>query len=755
MPQAEWLKNLDWLQGGLKSAGYDMACTDGWVDFITSTDANGYVTKYNDNWTMAWSDMAADLRARGMKLGVYYNPLWVTRAAVADPTKTLVGRPDIKIADLVNPGDRFNGNHSIYWIDVTKPGAKEFVQGYVNHFKNLGAAYLRIDFLAWFETGFDQNSGTVGVAHGTAAYRTALGWMSEAAGDGIELSLVMPNLADHAAGERRYGDLVRIDNDAGSGGWEHLSGGRQGWQAHWSQWDNPFQGFTGFADVSGRGQLILDGDFLLMSKFGSDDERRTAISLFTIAGSPLAVADTHDMIGTTAQFLTNPEILDLNRRGLAGKPYFHSATPYSTDSASRDPERWFAQLPDGSWVVALFNRQYSSATKSTDFAADLGLTAAAPVRDLWTRQDLGTATAHAVSLASHAGRLVKITPGGSPRFQANVAAWGGGAGFGSTATGYSSFGYATGLGSTGARLVLAVDAAAAASTNATVRYSARTAATLTLAATSESGTAAGAPVQITLPATGSWGTWATASVKVPLLAGTNVLTVEHTAADTGEAYVDWIEIGSGGGSTGTPPGAPGTPTASATTATSTTLAWSASAPGSAALRGYRVHRADPDGTDTVVATTPDAATRTATPTGLTAATAYTFFVTATDTTGAVSAPSGAVTVTTTGTTTPTTATKVAYATAGDWGSGFTAQLTLTNTGTTPIDTWTLAFTYAGNQHVSSGWGGSWSQSGPTVTVTGASLAPGASLALGCVGTYSGTNAAPTAFTVNGTPASAG
>ena len=67
----------------------------------------------------------------------------------------------------------------------------------------------------------------------------------------MQLSLVMPNLFDHGSGERQYGDLIRIDNDASFGSWYHLSLGRQTWQPEWSQWNNPFLGFTGFADISG------------------------------------------------------------------------------------------------------------------------------------------------------------------------------------------------------------------------------------------------------------------------------------------------------------------------------------------------------------------------------------------------------------------------------------------------------------------------------------------------------------------------
>ncbi|MEU3524633.1 glycoside hydrolase family 48 protein [Streptomyces sp. NPDC038707] len=90
----------------------------------------------------------------------------------------------------------------------------------------------------------------------------------------------------------------------------------------------------------------------------------------------------------------------------------------------------------------------------------------------------------------------------------------------------------------------------------------------------------------------------------------------------------------------------------------------------------------------------------------------------------------------------------------DWGSGFTADLTITNRGTDAINGWTLTYAYAGNQKLSGGWNGTWSQSGQSVTVKNASyngaIAAGAAVSTGAQFTYSGTNTAPTSFAVNGT-----
>jgi hypothetical protein len=98
---------------------------------------------------------------------------------------------------------------------------------------------------------------------------------------------------------------------------------------------------------------------------------------------------------------------------------------------------------------------------------------------------------------------------------------------------------------------------------------------------------------------------------------------------------------------------------------------------------------------------------------------------------------------------------VSYSVSNDWGSGFTAAVTVTDTGTAPLNNWTLTYTTTGNQTLSNGWNGTWSQSGQTITVKNASyngtVAAGAGVSTGAQFTYSGTNTAPTSFAVNGTP----
>jgi hypothetical protein len=95
---------------------------------------------------------------------------------------------------------------------------------------------------------------------------------------------------------------------------------------------------------------------------------------------------------------------------------------------------------------------------------------------------------------------------------------------------------------------------------------------------------------------------------------------------------------------------------------------------------------------------------------------------------------------------------VAY-TPTDWPGGFTANVTITNTGTAPINGWTLGFTFPGDQRVTAGWNATLTQSDTSVTASNlaynATIAPGAGQSFGFQGTWTAGDAPPTTFAVNG------
>ncbi|WP_458247885.1 cellulase family glycosylhydrolase [Streptomyces sp. MAI_2237] len=209
----------------------------------------------------------------------------------------------------------------------------------------------------------------------------------------------------------------------------------------------------------------------------------------------------------------------------------------------------------------------------------------------------------------------------------------------------------------------------------------------------------------------------------------------------------------GGGSGDTQaPTAPGTPAASAVTATSVTLTWPA-ATDDVGVTGYDVVRVA-GGDETRVATS---TTNTATVSGLSAATAYTFAVYAHDAAGNRSARSAGVNVTTDKA--PTTACSVGYRVVGEWSGGFQGEIKIGNPGTAAVNGWKLGFAFADGQTVSNMWGGTAAQSGGAVTVTPASytttIPAGGSVTVGFIASKGTTNTAPTGFTLNGSTCTTG
>jgi endoglucanase len=88
-----------------------------------------------------------------------------------------------------------------------------------------------------------------------------------------------------------------------------------------------------------------------------------------------------------------------------------------------------------------------------------------------------------------------------------------------------------------------------------------------------------------------------------------------------------------------------------------------------------------------------------------------------------------------------------YSTQSEWSGGFVGSVTVTDSGTTAITGWTVTFTFAGNQTVTSSWNASLSQSIEYVTASNlsynGSLGVGSSTSFGFQGTFGNSDAVPT------------
>ncbi|MBQ1041737.1 PHB depolymerase family esterase [Micromonospora sp. C32] len=90
-----------------------------------------------------------------------------------------------------------------------------------------------------------------------------------------------------------------------------------------------------------------------------------------------------------------------------------------------------------------------------------------------------------------------------------------------------------------------------------------------------------------------------------------------------------------------------------------------------------------------------------------------------------------------------------------WNNGLTENITISNTGSTAVNGWSLAFTLPGGQTITSGWNASYSPSSGQVTARNVSynavIPARGSTTIGFQATHTGNTARPSSFTLNGQP----
>ena len=396
---AEWDKIIDWVATDLKPYGYDMVCTDGFIPMLAK-DASGYMTHYG---SMSLKDLVEKCKAKGLKVGVYDNPLWIhaPRETKIEGTEfTFGGLYWNGTTDIMNPS---TDNMWFNWVVAENPGAKEYIDGFFKHYKELGIEYIRMDFLSWYEDGKDRNIGVVGHGYGRESYARALNYIAEAAKKyGIFTSLVMPHLYNDAEVEAQYGNMVRIVADTAKGGWNHCSAQDKGRSyTTWPNCMNMFDGFTYWSHISGREKVILDGDFIRLNTFNTDAEKETVVSLQLMAGGPVTVADQYHTIGDNVKFYQNAELLELNTDRFVGHPL---------SDKLNDPNNqiWYGQMSNGDHVIGMFNRDDAAKNVDVNFS-DLGISGEWNVRDLWKHQDEGKATSVSATIPAHGCKIIRLT----------------------------------------------------------------------------------------------------------------------------------------------------------------------------------------------------------------------------------------------------------------------------------------------------------------------------------------------------------
>jgi hypothetical protein len=391
-----------WVNGGQKmNANYIKAQADVMADKLKSF---GFIyINLDDGWSKGFDEhgrlqpnlqkfpdgisaLADYVHGKGLKLGIYMTPGLRVTARQANGT---VAGTDIHlqdIADIKVSGNTENKGGKAYHIDYTKPGAKEYIQSYVDMLASWGVDYIKMDF--------------VGPGGGNVRADTRddiKQWHEAIQKNGRPMWVELSNSLkiDNIETWKAYSNGWRIENDV-------ESYGKDGHLTRWAKVVLRFKDAPKWASFAGPGNWN-DLDSLEIGNGDGDglkpDERKSVISLWAISCSPLILgSDLTKLDDGDLALLTNPEVLAVDQAG-------HVATPLSP---TEKQQVWRVKNPDGSLTVALFNLGEAEAKVAVSWS-DLGLTGGASVRDLWQRKDLGKFdTGYNATLEAHACQLLRV-----------------------------------------------------------------------------------------------------------------------------------------------------------------------------------------------------------------------------------------------------------------------------------------------------------------------------------------------------------
>jgi len=379
------------------------------------------------------ASLAGYIHSNGQRAGIYWEggvppEVWAANTPILG---TAYHVQDITMAPVppasTPPTAWVNG---YYDIDFTKPGAQEYINSIISLFADWGYDYLKVDGIGPAVNGvpvYLDNIRAINVAMQNARrpmyinlsasldHDYAYWWERYSNGRRIDGDIEcssrsaacsagsttgLANITDWANVDLRFTDLLVWQNDTGR---------RLGW--------NDFDSLE-VGNGTNNVYPTSSPEFLLMSNISppppqtplagqpafvdglTNDERQTAVTIWSIGGSPLQLGDDLTLLDSFGiQLLTNDEVLAVDQSGRHGNVVYEGAAPVYEQT-----------LCDDSYYVALFNTNATPATVTVNWV-DLGFSGSADVRDLWQHQDIGTQpSGYTVSLNPHASSLVLVRP---------------------------------------------------------------------------------------------------------------------------------------------------------------------------------------------------------------------------------------------------------------------------------------------------------------------------------------------------------
>jgi len=356
------------------SQGPDVDQYGRWV-----TDPVRFPPRGGENGIQVVADYVHSL---GLKFGLYVTP-GISQQAVAKNTE-IKGTP-YHARDIATTATESNYNcGGMVGIDYTKPGAQTFVDSWAGQFAGWGIDYLKID----------------GV--GTPDQQDVQAWSDALRHTGRPIHLELSNNLDI----NNAATWKKLSNGWRTGGDIECYCGPDGSSyplTTWASIASRFDQVAAWAPHGGPGGYN-DYDSLEIGNGANNgltpDERRTQMSLWSLAASPLILGtDLTHLDPADLALLKNTDVLAVDQDGIDAKRI----------SSDANAQVFAKTGPDGDVVVGLFNTGSAPREVATTASA-LGLSKARDysLRDLWNKRLTESAGRIAANVPPHGVVLYRV-----------------------------------------------------------------------------------------------------------------------------------------------------------------------------------------------------------------------------------------------------------------------------------------------------------------------------------------------------------
>jgi len=327
--------------------------------------------------------LADYVHSLGLKFGIHVMR-GIPRQAVWAKSPVL-GTKGITADMIADTSSKCPWMNHMYGLDMTKPGAQEYLNSILNLYVAWGVDFIKVDDLSrpYSTAEVEGYRKAIDQCYRPIVFSTSPGATPVEKAENVKQNANMWRMADDFWDN--WNEVMQMFNYAKQ--WEGIGG-----PGHWPDCD-----MLQIGKLSKRGPVGKER----YSRF-TEDEAYTHITFWSIYRSPLMIGgNLPENRALEVKLLTNDEVLAVNQHGTNPRQLYKTSTAMA----------WYSHIPNSKAIyVALFNLDEKEQDVSIDFAS-AGLDEKIAVRDLWKKQNLGEYIKQYHRLINkHGAALLKLSP---------------------------------------------------------------------------------------------------------------------------------------------------------------------------------------------------------------------------------------------------------------------------------------------------------------------------------------------------------